>query len=425
MSNINILFLADKKAKFRSQLDLAKNINHEFNVFFLLAFDEKLQILNISDAKALQSETILSTRGFEQKSSNNFLKIYIKKNIIMTVFYMVKISFLYRKLNKKLTSSNFDIFFVNGDRSGPSIETALLIFAKKNKIKVIIPYLSLIDSGKQERLKNKKLYSLNWIDKFFFGRNSRHTFYDKTIEYSFYNLPQYLALKFMNVITENPFSLGNNSTTDILCLDSYFTFKTLKDQSLFPHKIRFVGRPEYDFILQNRTEKRKDILFSLPQLYEHNLLDKKTHFHHIEKIIFNLNKSSSVKINLHPKCSINDYKYLESKYDCEISKNEIKKDIIKASTLVCGNSTIAIWGVLSGIKVIILNYLDLDCSMFKGLSSITYVDSPENLLNELNNSKPIDFTKDWELLGRDNLLQKTSKDNYNQIIKDLLSNDIQ
>ena len=105
------------------------------------------------------------------------------------------------------------------------------------------------------------------------------------------------------------------------------------------------------------------------------MLDKGAHFLHIENIISNLSKKSRTIINLHPKSSREDYKYLESKYDCEISKNEIKKDIISAHTLVCVNSTVAIWGVLLGIKVIILNYFDLDCTMFKGLSSITYINS--------------------------------------------------
>ena len=175
----------------------------------------------------------------------------------MTIYYMVIIFLFYRALKRKLTPLKIDIFFVNGDRSGPSVESALLAFAKRNKIKVIIPYLSIIDSGKQVRIRNKNLYSLNLIDKFCFGKNSRYTFFDKGIEYSFYTLPQYMALKCMKVITENPFSLGNNAITDILCLDTHFTYNSLKIQSLFPAKIKIVGRPEYDFLKKiNQTIKK-------------------------------------------------------------------------------------------------------------------------------------------------------------------------
>ena len=365
MPKYNVLILADKKAKLISQLGLAENLKDEFNIFFLVAFEKKWDILNLSEANALQNKIKLSAGISRQKSYKNLpIKSFIKKNILMTIYYMVIIFLFYRALKRKLTPLKIDIFFVNGDRSGPSVESALLAFAKRNKIKVIIPYLSIIDSGKQVRIRNKNLYSLNLIDKFCFGKNSRYTFFDKGIEYSFYTLPQYMALKCMKVITENPFSLGNNAITDILCLDTHFTYNSLKIQSLFPAKIKIVGRPEYDFFLKNKSNNKKNLLFSLPQLYEHNLLDKGAHFLHIENIISNLSKKSRTIINLHPKSSREDYKYLESKYDCEISKNEIKKDIISAHTLVCVNSTVAIWGVLLGIKVIILNYFDLDCTMF-------------------------------------------------------------
>lgn len=421
LNKSDILILVDKKAKFNSQFNLASSLSKEFKVSFLITVNKKIELVDIKDAK--NRVRSIFNEHLQPKKTNfliKFFKSIFKRNILFSLFYIIDIYLKRIRVEGIITRLEPKIFILNGDRSGPSFETVFLLIAKKKNIKVIIPYLSIVNSGIKVRLQNKSLYKISFFGKLIYGKKANFKFNSGNQDYGFYSLPQYIALTFLKTLTENPFSLGNNKITDVLCLDSNFTFNFLKGQIIFPQKVKIIGRPEYDFLSKNLDLNRSITLLSLPQLYEHKILDWETHIIFIKKIVKILSKNTKLTINLHPKCLFQDYKFLELEFDCEISKNKIEEDLIIAKSFICVNSSIAIWALLLGVKTIILDYFKLDMTMFSGIESLIYVKSEKELELELNKSGKIDFSKDWTSLGRDNLFQTNSIDNYNSLINKFL-----
>ena len=415
MKKTKVLILSDKSAKFNTQLDFAVSLNDKIDISFLITFQKKIRLIRINEAKKLNIKN--SVKQIQSnKASYSFFRYIFHNSFFGFFYYILLIYHYYITIKKLLKVSDFDVIILNGDRSGPSVESSLLLFAKKNNLKVVIPYLSIIGSGEKVRLKNQKLYKVNFLSKYFYRKNSKYVFSHESKNYGFYTLAQYLSLRYFGILTSNPFSIGNNRITNVICVDTKFTFNKIKDKISNHKKVKIVGRPEYDYILNNKVEK-KFLLLSLPQLYEHKVVEWDTHIDFIKKIVKTLSEHSKLIINLHPKCKESDYKFLESDFDCIISKNNIKKDVINASTFVCINSSIAIWSVLLGIKTIILDYFNLDLFYLKGLDSLIYVNSETKLKEVLESKKVIDFTNDWQLLGKNYLMEKKSKKRYLDLLK--------
>ena len=73
-----------------------------------------------------------------------------------------------------------------------------------------------------------------------------------------------------------------------------------------------------------------------------------------------------------------------------------------------------------GIKTIILDFFDLDMSMFNNLKSLIYVNSFNSLKAELRNKKSIDYTSDWKTLNKMELLNQKNEIKMDSILKSLL-----
>ncbi len=422
MSGKSIIWiLVDKKANFNSQLKLAQSLDKENEIFFLITCFKKVELLDFNGAK--KTNFFKESNQDPNNSKTSFLKILAKiifhNSPIGIIFYSFFLINNKLKIQKLILDQVPKLILLNSDRSGPSFETIILILAKKFRIKIVLPYLSIINSGQLVRVKNPVAFKLNIIGKKLI--NSKYKFQKDKSTYGFYSLSQYFTLKLFNCITENPFSIGNHPTTTILCLDSNHTLNQVSKNILRHEKIRYVGRNEFDYFSENLEKKKKNILLSLPHLYEHKILNWETHIKFINQLLKTLCGNQKVIISLHPKSNYKNYKFLEKKFKCLITKKPIHEELIHAKLFVCVNSSVAIWSTLLGVKTIILNFFDLDMSMFSNLESITYVDSMELLSTELKNNEVIDYSKDWETLKRKYLFSQSSESKMNQMLQTILS----
>ena len=151
------------------------------------------------------------------------------------------------------------------------------------------------------------------------------------------------------------------------------------------------------------------------------MLNWENHINFIYSLIEILAKKEKLTISLHPKSNFENYDLLQQKFNCIITKSPIQEEIVKSKLFVCMNSSIAIWSTLIGVKTIILDFFDLDISMFSQLTSISYVNSLSNLKKELNDNKIIDYSNDWKILKKDELSSSTSSTKMNFLLKNLVN----
>lgn len=414
-----IWILSDKKSRYESQLTLASGLIKNFDLFFLITFNNKLEFSNYQDLIKISKKNILekSNSNIGQKPFRLSKKIF--NNIPLEILYYLGFLFFKKKKVKNiLFRQKPKIIFLSGDRSGPSYETILLLLAKEHKINVVLPYLSSINSGKTVRIKNSKTFKLNFLSKILIGSN--YKFIHKSEYYGFYTLSQYIVLKIVNCITKNPFSIGNHPNTSILCLDTPLTLSQISNYFKQNEKVRFVGRHEYNFLAKNQNNEKENILLSLPPLFEHKIIDWNTHIKFICETINIITNEYRLVISLHPKTEYKNYKFLEKKYNCIITSKPIQNELVKSKLFICANSSIAIWSTLLGIRTIILDFFDLDTSMFKNLNTLKYVDTYGKLRNEIKSDTKIDYSQDWRILNKKKLFSEKSKTKMDQILETLL-----
>ena len=414
-----VWILSDKKAKYQSQLKLASTLEDKYDIYFLKTFNNKIDLSDYKSLKNSFSEFLdIPNRTINQKKLRS-LKNLLNYSSIGVLYYSMFILRNKKKVKKIFLRKTPKIIFLNSDRSGPGYETILLILAKEYNVKIIIPYLSIINSGKIVRINNSHKYKLNLIGRILI--NPKYKFDYKSDTYCFYTISQYFTLKIFNCITENPFSIGNHQSTTILCLDTPMTLDQISKDLIHIEKVRYVGRIEYEYLAKHKNKKREKILLSLPQLFEHKIIDWDSHVKFISEIIKIITNEYNLIISLHPKSEYKNYKFLEKNYNCIITNKPIQHELVKTKLFVCVNSSIAIWSTLLGIKTIILDFFDLDMTMFKNLKTLKYVNTYDKLRKELKNEENIDYSQDWKILNKKELFSGNIKSKMNQILETLLA----
>lgn len=436
-----ILFLADQSQRIRSQLNLIKQLLEkqdtlDITLFITCEVDEKL-LTNLGKVKVinLHKKSTLS----KTVKQNNFLYKFIKDSsigqITHTIILLQKMRKYYLLAKKYVDDISPDILFLNGDRAAVSFEQAFLKIAAKKNIKTIVPYTSVISDGVSLRELHYSKYSKKTIlDQivFYFYKGITKTLDDKTL--LFYDAPTTVVLSIYKVLSKNPWMIGNG-LVNIVCLDTKMSYEKYKSNIIYPNKYRIIGDVEYDAIFNTLNEMTKNkfykkynieekdtvIILAVPQLAEHFILSWEEHWKEIEFILSEIARLDyKILLSLHPKSDYNNYQYLESKFDCQILEEELKSVLSCADIFIAANSSTVFWSVMLGVKTVILNYLNLDISIFNSLSSIVYVNEKNKLSSEVYtvSNKIIDFTNDWELLSRDKVFDGNTIKKYIELINE-------
>lgn len=436
-----ILFLADRSQRVRSQLNLIKQLlekEHTLDItlFITCEVDTKL-LTNLGKVKVISLYN-KSTRSKKVKDNNFFYKL-IKNSSIGQIIHIIV---LLKTIRKYLSiAQNYiddispDILFVNGDRAAVSFEQAFLKIAAKKNIKIIAPYTSVISDGVSLRELHYSKYSKKTIlDQiiFYFYKRITKTIDDKIL--LFYNAPTTIVLSVYGMLSKNPWMIGNG-LVDIVCLDTKMSYQKYKLNIEYPDKYRIVGDVEYDAIFNTLNEMTKNkfykkynlqekdtvIILAVPQLAEHFILSWEEHWKEIEFILSEIGRADyKIFLSLHPKSDYNSYQYLEPKFNCKILEEELKSVMAYSDIFIAANSSTVFWSVMLGVKTMILNYFNLDISIFNSLSSIVYVNDKDKLSGEVYtiSKKIIDFSNDWELLSRDEVFDGNTIKRYIELINE-------
>jgi hypothetical protein len=225
--------------------------------------------------------------------------------------------------------------------------------------------------------------------------------------------------------------------SDILCLNNQYYKDIYINRGVDERKIKVVGDGAYDHInkqyLQREVLKqkilkkysldgnKKIVIVALPQLGEHNILPWERHWEEINFLMESLTKlDQNILISLHPKMDRKKYEFLENKYNCSILDERLADVLPIADMFVATFSSTVVWSILCGIKTVVVDFYELNYTMYDFLTSIKKVDKKENLKATLETtlSEDIDFSKDWKSLSRDEVFDGQTIQRYIKLINE-------
>jgi len=438
---MKILILANMNQRLRDQILLCQSLqklDRKLNFYFLL-FDDLLE-KELAASNFSYSIFKKTPRG-KGSNSNNIISKFkaclpdrLKKILLVfregTFFEL----FRYRKQLKFLQgeydwckpffeSFNPNIVMVNGDRH-LRLEPAVLKLSKEYGIKSIVPYFTYsFDLGPLKSCRGRSLLEKT-LKSPILTHFAHYKFRRRCINfagkpYLFYPPSQMLALHKFGTLSDYPWYIGNG-LVDVVCIDSKHSFHRYSKNKVPNNKLRVVGDIAYDSLyhsFSNRETNREEIqtkyslnpdkkliVCALPQLAEHGFCSWENHWKEIEFLVDSLaSQNESLLLSLHPKMAVQKYKYLEDKFDCKIVEERLFKILPCADLFVATFSSTVIWAVLCGINSVVVDFYDLNYSMYDFLSSVVKVNEKGQLVKALESAlkKKGSFKDDWRSLSRD------------------------
>ena len=384
-------FLILKKEKLFLITNFLRLLQDECRVVFFTTEEIKNEIENSKienkevNFEIVSSKTIINLKKPKKKiiHKNNFWV-----HFMILPFKILKFKKKLNNLRIRFIKYRFFHFFIDSDRSGPSIESCMLILCKEKSVKTSNLFTSQINSGKKMKVLNQNKVK-GILEKLFYLIHKKYVFYHEGQSYYFYNISDLLCLKFFGVLTKNPFYLGNNNLLSYLILDNKSTYESNKKEILFPNKIKFLGDINY-LTIQKHRKKVDRALFILPQFYEHKILDSKNSKIEINYLIKTINKqlNKEIDISLHPKCKLSDYEYLNKFKYVKIINQPLAEIIDKYKISFSVNSSTVFWGFFLGLKIVIFDFYDLQMSFFHDMKSLIIfkkkIDFEKNLSKKIN-----------------------------------------
>jgi hypothetical protein len=365
---------------------------------------------------------------------------FLKNTSLVQIYRDVK---YYRILKKKydyfqdiLKENKIDIVFVTGDRHVHE-EPAILKAARDSNIKILLPYLVnyaeyervlLARSGSSFNIGSTSIYS-------YFMKNKFAKYLYKGVSYyPFFTMNSIYRFK---VLSDNPWIMGCG-ISDVIFLDSKDTYDRYIGYGVERSKLKIVGDISYDTLyaqyiskdkLSNKilnkyklNKKYKNIVIALPQLAEHDILSWKDHWVEIDFLVsVACEKGQNVLLSLHPKMDLDKYIFLEEKYNCRILSERLIQVLPVSDMFIATYSSTVIWSTLCGIKTIVVDFYNLNFSIFTHLESITLVKEKEffsESIDRLINNK-VDYESDWKALSRKNVFNGLVIEKYLKMIDKL------
>jgi hypothetical protein len=203
--------------------------------------------------------------------------------------------------------------------------------------------------------------------------------------------------------------------------------KILGDISYIPLYDSFINKEnnKKEIIKKYKLKHDKIIIVGLANWWEHNLSDEETHwnivFNTIEATIQHQNNYSII-LTLHPSMDINNYIFLEKKYNINILQERLMKVLPIADIYVSDQSSTVPWALICGIKTLVICYYK-NLNLFNHFDSLFYAKNKNEVSSKLIQliDTNIDFTHDWKLLSKDKVFNKYIAQNYIDAINELIN----
>jgi hypothetical protein len=464
----NILIDATQPQRFLDQVNFAKNIVNETDEFVISFFiSDEVYSLYGDIVKSLEFKVINEPKKESKLSNSNNFKYIIKEKIknkiridqrkkIRKFINTLKNTFIftnrlrsqekifladleknYEKISKLVGEYKIDVLLINGDRH-IGIEPVFLKISKELDIPSIILYL--VDYADEERIFHNDVATKKIKQKIltssYIIESQKNPKYKVARDSYYYSHPMGNALDKFGVLTQNPYVMGSGCS-DILCLNNEYYKNLYISLGVDEKKTRVVGDGSYDIIYIQYSKKeevrqksfkkysldssKKVVIVALPQLGEHNILPWERHWEEINFLMESLTKlDQNILISLHPKMDRKKYEFLENKYNCSILDERLADVLPIADMFVATFSSTVVWSILCGIKTVVVDFYELNYTMYDFLTSIKKVDKKENLKATLETtlSEDIDFSKDWKSLSRDEVFDGQTIQRYIKLINE-------
>jgi hypothetical protein len=464
----NILIVATSPQRFLGQLHLANEIynksneNIKINFFFdkevytrysvyidNFTFNIINKLPKIVKRKSYRynlKEVVKKSLGLKQISIlRKYLNI-LKNTIFFTnrlcrqeKKYLLDLENKYIILSKLVTDNKIDILLLNGDRH-LGYEPIFLKISQEYHIPSILPYL--VDFADKDRIftddvVTKKIKNNIFISEYIIKSQYNLNYRIEENSY-YYSHPIGNALNKFGVLTSNPYVMGCGKS-DILCLNNNYYKDLYIQNGVKIDKIRVLGDISYDALYRrfvnkdnikkeiilkySLNSKKQIIIVGLPQLGEHKFLPWDRHWEEINFLMSSLdNLEQNILISLHPKMDKKQYEFLELKYGCKILEENLVNILPIADVYVAFYSSTVVWSILCGIKTIVVDFYELNWTMYDFLTSIEKVCNKSDLMTVLNLAlnKEIDFTQDWKNLSKDDVFDGKTIQRYINLIESVV-----
>lgn len=319
----------------------------------------------------------------------------------ITIFTKINVFFLKKNFNTYLKCclnifSNYISLryaLITSDRSIKD-QPAIYVCKRQSLEVIIIP--SAIYGNTESIKEYRKLYNVK--PKFIFIKPSNVfgllTTHNSRSYYPIHLIKLYHKL---NILSSNPFEVGYGYSNYIGFSNK---LELTKHNSNDLKKIIF---PEVNIfkISDLKNKPKNKILISMPQWWEHNLLDRNSHFKHINLLLNKVRSlffNEEIYVSLHPKNNKDDYQEIINTHQL-ILTDSIENTLSESKILFSTFSTINLWASQLNCSSIVYDPIGLQTGVFKGLSSIITVSNIKKInIDHINKVTSVDFTKERQKL---------------------------
>lgn len=454
MNKKNILIYSYLLKRLEDLILFANNFKSNFNIIFII-HDESyipqlkkhnLDYVNISTHK---KKSILSLFILETLISSPIIQktlILIRKysigQYLNEVIYNHHCGY-YKKMSEIIFHEfNVDLFITLTDRHSDPKEMGLFAAVKVLNIPMFLPfimgwnpisnYLAIKDNNSFTLTKKSSSYQHAVFKKYAYQAYKEHYFY-----HAF----KFKVLDKLGILSKMPWYNGGSPISSMVSVPNKLTYNKHPNMGIDRNKLRILGDlsyiPLYNVYKNKKIHKenimnkynlqyKKIIIISLANWWEHNLSDEKTHWNIIKNTIESTLEGSceySILISLHPSMKLENYIFLEKKYDIKILEERLMHVLPIADIFVADQSSTVPWAIICGIKVLIICYYK-NLNLFSDFNSIIYAKRDDEITERLNYliSKRISFKHDWDLLSRDTVFNDEIVQNYINTLNKLINN---
>ena len=378
MNRLVAFFPRHETSWFKMQPIINKIIKNKNLNYFIIINDKKISNLIKSEKK--NYKTFNLTNDLEYKKSSllfSFLKkadSYFEKKDFLSNFFLIGLFRAYLLKRKVIHEKKVFLNFFKekkpfwlmlpGDRELPPVLTAIKA-ANNLKINSVIavtvipdPFCLHSDRNKYRKFRTSlKRFSpiLNfWAGKMY----PKQVFQHKNDSTLFSPGWRTLALGKTGMISQNPWIQGGGNSDFVF--ESDFEFIKISKKYKRTSKVVMTGDQSSDLLFKSlikkkiKKNKKKTILFAVPNDAEHNLCSWKEHIIRIRKYaeILSKFKEQNIVISLHPKSKLSNYNFLIKEFNFKVNKKKTSEILPYCDVLIASASSTIFWGALCGIPVI-------------------------------------------------------------------------
>ena len=325
---------------------------------------------------------------------------YFLLKYLMAVLFILKTKFEIFKIQRRFSNNDICAVIISSDR-GISSDLSLSLWAKKNRKKVVLMEYAQ-SAGFESASKSRRCGAFKFLPERSMTSESGLRYY----------LPHHeLALRWLRALPPNPWVLGQG-LSDVFIVGTAYEKDRLISKGVCYDKVMALGSVPLDDVLRKMSlesgslaDVHESCLLAVPQYWEHDLLDKKSHFDAIEEMFKILSlRFKKVYASLHPKMSLPTYKPLAQKYNIEILSSPLSESMGVADYFVSTYSSTILWALLAKKKMVIVDHAGLNYKEFYPELDLKIVYSNEELELFLTEGFWCDsqneFKYDWSLSAK-------------------------